>query len=59
MNPERLSGHDSQWERSLKPFASKAKVAVPYVVHCHVINDASNYFTKLTVSQCLINDGLF
>lgn len=59
MNPERLSGHDSQWERSPKPFPSKATVAQPHVVHCHVINDASNYFTKLTVSQCLIDGGLF
>lgn len=57
MNVERLSGHDSQWERSLQLFPLIA--AQPHVPHCHVINEPSNYFTKLTLSQCLINAGLF
>lgn len=59
MNPERLSGYDSLWERSLELFPFRETEAQPHVVHCHVINETPNYFTKLTVSQCLINDGPF
>lgn len=61
MNPERLSGYDSQRERSLELFPFRATAAQPHVVHCldHVINETPNYFTKLTASQCLINGGLF
>lgn len=59
MNPKRLSGYDSQWERSLKLFPFRATAAQPHVVHYHVINETPNYFTKLTVSQCLIDGGLF
>lgn len=57
MNVERLSGYDSQWERSLQLFPLTA--ATPHVLHCHVINEPHNYFTKLTLSQRWINAALF
>lgn len=61
MNPERLSGYDSQWECSLELFPFRATATQLQVVHClcHVINITPNYFTKLTVSRCLINGALF
>lgn len=57
MNPERLSGYDSEQEHSLQLFPFRAQAAQPHVVHClfHVINETPNHFTKLTASQCLID----
>lgn len=61
MNPERLSGYDSQWEHSLELFPFRATAAQRHVVQClyRVINETPNYFTKLTATQCLIDGGLF
>lgn len=61
MNPERLSGYDSQWERSLQLFPFRATAAHPHVVHrldCDV-NETPHYFSKLTGSRCLIDGSLF